>query len=358
MLTTSISRYLVASVLLSLIACSVAASAVDGNSSSISTITITDSANRSVEIPYPVKSMVILNYCAPMEVCGLGAAESIIGIDMDTEKKVEKGLLQELKSCPIIGSWDSPNYEKIAALKPDVVISFSAGWPPEPNEIQEKLSPFDIKVVGLDFYRMDVWSSEIQTLGTMLGREAEAEAYIKHFQENLDLITNRTSSFSQNEKKKVYFEGVKDYFTYGGAGFGCGVPGMIKAAGGADLYPERDEQYFEVNPEDVAKRNPDIIFKLLKVGWGATNDTEFKTLREQILKRPELAKTNAVKNGQVYIISYDLVGDEGKKFGVNFLAKALYPELFKDQDPLSFYRDYFQKYQGSNLSGFFFYPTL
>jgi len=108
----------------------------------------------------------------------------------------------------------------------------------------------------------------------------------------------------------------------------------------------------------VAKRNPDIIFKLLKVGWGATNDTEFKTLREQILKRPELAKTNAVKNGQVYIISYDLVGDEGKKFGVNFLAKALYPELFKDQDPLSFYRDYFQKYQGSNLSGFFFYPTL
>ncbi len=325
---------------------------------STSTIIINDSANRSVELPYPVDKMVILNYCAPIEIKALGAVNSIVGIEQYTRKKVDGGLLPDLAETPVAGSQDEPNYEMIAELNPDVVITFSAGWPPEPDEIQAKLAPFGIPVVGLDFYRMDIWAEEIRTLGTMLGREAEAEDYIAHFQEKLDLIENKTASVQQEYRKKVYFEGAKDYFTYGGSGFGCGVPGMIRDAGGLDLYPERSEQYFEVNPEDVSKRNPDVIFKLIKQDWGKENETEFQALRESILKRPELSSTNAVKNGQVYIISYDLVGDEGKKFGVIFIAKALYPKLFADQDPLSFYRDYFKDYQGMDLEGIFIYPSL
>lgn len=330
--------------------------AYDANNASA--IIIKDSANRSVEIPAIVDRMVILNYCAPIEIKALGAVDSIVGIEQYTRKKVESGLLPDLADIPVAGSQDEPNYELIAELNPDVVITFSAGWPPEPDEVSKKLEPFGIPVVGLDFYRMDIWAEEIRTLGKMLGREAEAEDYIAHFQEKLDFIENKTATLQQENRKKVYFEGVKDYFTYGGSGFGCGVPGMIRDAGGLDLYPERSEQYFEVNPEDVSKRNPDVIFKLIRQEWGKENETEFQALQESILKRPELASTNAVKNGQVYIISYDLVGDEGKKFGVIFIAKALYPEFFADLDPLTFYRDYFKDYQGTDLRGVFIYPPL
>lgn len=349
---------IVLAILVLALVCSGSAYAASENHSASSTITIIDSANRSIDLPYPVQKILVLNYCAPSEIKALAAEDRIVGIEQYTKKKVDKGLLPDLSELPVAGSQDEPNYEMIAQLKPDVVITFSATWPPEPAEVQKKLEPFDIKVVGLDFYRMEIWPQEIRTLGKMLGKEDQAEKYIAYFQEKLNLIDNRTSSLSQNQRKKVYMEGVKDYFTYGGAGYGAGVPGMIRSAGGQDLYSERSEQYFEANPEDVAKRNPDVIFKLIKLGWGAENDTEFKVLREKILTRPELANTNAVKNKQVYIISYDLVGDEGKKFGVIFFSKALYPSLLADQDPLAFYRNCFKEYQGLDLNGFFIYPNL
>lgn len=319
-------------------------------------ITIIDSANRSVELPYPVKSIVVMNSCAPSEIIALGAGDKIIGIEQDTKKKVDKGFLPGLADLPVAGSQWEPNYEAITQLKPDLVITLSGGWKPEPNEVQERLDPFGIKVVGLDFYRMDVWQDEIRTLGKILGREAESEIYIAHFLDKIDLIEKRTETLSLEQQKKVYFEGTKDYLTYGGAGYGCGVPQMIRQAGGLDLYSEKPEQYFEVNPEDVAKRNPDVIFKLIKAGWGAGNTTEFEMVRDAILNRPELANTNALKNGQVYILSYDLPADEGKKFGVIFLSKVLYPDLFADQNPMAFYEDYFRDYLEVELNGVFIYP--
>ena len=82
----------------------------------------------------------------------------------------------------------------------------------------------------------------------------------------------------------------------------------------------------------------------------------FKAMRDEIMSRPELATTNAVKNGQVYVISFDVAGGAGKKFGPVFLARALYPEKFQDLDPLAFYREYLEKFQGLKYQGVYFYP--
>jgi len=132
---------------------------------------------------------------------------------------------------------------------------------------------------------------------------------------------------------------------------------MIRAAGGKDLYPERSELAFEVDPEDVARRNPDVIFKGTTLGWDAESEEEFKAIRDEIMSRPELANTNAVKNGQVYVISFDVAGGAGKKFGPVFLAKVLYPEKFQDMDPMEFYREYLRRFQGLEYRGVYLYPN-
>jgi iron complex transport system substrate-binding protein len=286
----------------------------------------------------------------------IGAVDRIVGMDQSTKDEVDKGTLPELAKVPVVGTQEEPNYEKIAELKPDVVICLSAGYPPEPDAIQAKLQPFGIKVVGLDFYRTEVWFNEIEKLGKMLDKEKEASEYADFFHSYYDQINGVLATIPDAEKKSVYFEGAKKYQTYGGAGYGSGIPNMIRASGGKDLYPEREELAFEVNPEDVAKRNPDVIFKGTSLGWKAQNDTEFKSLRDEILNRTELASTNAVKNGQVYVISFDVAGGAGKKFGPVFLAKALYPEKLPSLDPLAFYREYLEKFQGLKYEGFYFYP--
>lgn len=325
-----------------------------GNNSD--TITVIDSAGRSVEVPFPVESVVVLWSNPAKEMRALGAVDRIVGMDQSTKDEVDKGTLPELSDVTVVGTQEEPNYEKIAELKPDVVIALSAGYPPEPDEIQSKLEPFGIPAVGLDFYRTEVWFDEVEKLGRMLDKEAEAQEYMDFFQGYFDQINETLATIPPEERKNVYFEGAKRYQTYGGAGYGSGIPNMVRAAGGKDLYPDREELAFEVNPEDVAQRNPDVIFKGTSLGFKAQNDTEFKALREEIMSRPELASTNAVENGQVYVISFDVAGGAGKKFGPVYLARALYPEKFQELDPLAFYKEYLEKFQGLEYQGVYFYP--
>lgn len=319
-------------------------------------ITIVDSAGRSVEVPYPVESVVVLWSNPAKEMRALGAVERIVGMDQSTKDEVDKGTLPELAEVPVVGTQEEPNYEKIAELKPDVVICLSAGYPPEPDEVQKKLDPFGIKVVGLDFYRTEVWFDEIEILGEMLGKMAQAEEYMDFFRGYYDQINETLAMISDSEQKTVYFEGARTYLTYGGAGYGSGIPNMIRAAGGKDLYPERSELAFDVNPEDVAGRNPDVIFKGTPLGWNAENAGEFEALRNEIMGRPELAKTTAVQNGEVYVISFDVAGGAGKKFGPVFLARTLYPDKFQDMDPTEFYREYLERFQGLEYRGVYLYP--
>jgi iron complex transport system substrate-binding protein len=321
------------------------------------TVTVQDSADRYVEVPYPVESIVVLWNNPPEVIKALGAVDRIVGIDVATKADVDKGLYPELVNTPVIGSYDEPNYESIAKLNPDVVIMLSS-YAPLPNEVQSQLSAFGIAVVALDFFRTDVYYREVATLGFMLGLDNKATELTTFLKNTTDMITERVSTIPDNQRKTVYFEGAADYGTYGGAGYGCGIPGMIVAGGGIDLYPEISAQYFEADPEDVAKRNPDFIFKGQSAGYYLTNNTQFETVRNSILARPELKQTTAVKNGDVYTISFDVSGGARKIFGPMFIAKTLYPELFKDFNPEDVLKEYIETYLGRPWQGVYLYPAV
>jgi iron complex transport system substrate-binding protein len=319
------------------------------------TVTVQDSANRIVEVPYPVQSVVVL-WNNPTEIMtALGAVDRFVGIDTSTKDNVDQGLYPELKDMPVVGSSEEPNYEMIAELDPDVVIMLST-YPPLPDEVQEQLAAYDIAVVALDFYRTDVFSREVKTLGFMLGLEEKADELNAFFAKPLDEISSIIAGIPDAERKSVYFEGAKDYTTYGGAGYGSGIPLMIRMAGGMDLYPEISAAAFEADPEDVANRNPDVIVKGQSGGYFLTDDSQFKTVNEAIAARPELANTTAAKNGEVYTMSFDIAGGARKVFGPMYLAKILYPEQFKDFDPDAVLKEYLETYLGRTWQGVYVYP--
>ncbi|HDQ06446.1 MAG TPA: hypothetical protein ENN36_06980 [Candidatus Bathyarchaeota archaeon] len=174
---------------------------VQENNNQKKVVTVQDSANRIVEVPYPVERIVVLWDNPTEEIKALGAIDRIVGIDTATKEDVNKGLYPELEDTPVIGSWDEPSYEAIAELDPDVVIMLSS-YSPFPDEVQERLEPFGIAIVGLDFYRTDVFFREITILGFMLGLEDEAVDYIAFFQDTLDMISSRLSDIPDNERKQ------------------------------------------------------------------------------------------------------------------------------------------------------------
>jgi len=321
------------------------------------TVTVQDSANRIVEVPCPVKSIVVL-WNNPTEIiAALGAADRIVGIDTSTKEDLDKGYYPELKDAVDVGSYDEPNYEQIAKLDPDVVIMLSS-YPPLPDEVQTQLDPYGIPVVALDLYMTESFNREVSTLGFMLGLEDKANELISFFKEPLDKITSVVSEIPDSERKTVYFEAAKDWGTYGGAGYGCGVPGIIRAAGGIDLYPEISASYFEADPEDIANRNPDVIVKGQNDGYFLADTAGFKTVNDAILARPELAKTTAVQDKSVYTLSFDVAGGARKLFGPMYLAKIMYPDKFADFDPDTYLKEYLEKYLGRTWQGVYVYPEI
>jgi iron complex transport system substrate-binding protein len=321
------------------------------------TVTVQDSADRYVEIPHPVKSIVVLWDNPTEEIKALGAIDRIVGIDTATKDWVDQGIYPELKETPVIGSWDEPNYEKIAELDPDVVIMLSS-YPPLPDEVQTQLDPFGIAVVGLDFYRTEVYIREVKTLGFMLDLETVADNYIDFFKVKFDLISSRISEIPDEERKSVYFEGAEEYQTYGGADYGAGVPGMIRASGGIDLYPEISAYAFEADPEDIAQREPDVIIKGQYEGYFLKDKSQFISVYNSITSRSELTQSKAVTKGEVYVISFDVTGGARKKFGPMFLAKILYPDKFTDFDPETVLKEYFETYLDLTWQGEYVYPEI
>ena len=324
-------------------------------------LTILDSADRAVTIPKPLEGIVVLYSGFTEQIHAMGATDRIVGIDTATAGISGFGgplFFPELQDVPVVGSYYEPDYEMILSVDPDVVFTI-ASWPPLPDEVQKKLAPAGIKVVGLEFYLMEIFYEELATLGYILDTESEAEEYTNFFQSWTDRIDEVVENLEPDEKKTVYFEGGGKYSTYGGAGTGCGVPSVVRAAGGIYIYDDVSAFYFVADPEDLVDRNPDVILKLTSIGdWGytLTDTSELKEVRDEIMNRPELALVTAVQNDRVYVINWGVQGDARKIFGVVFQAKCLYPDKFEDMDPHDFIKEYLEEWQGIPYQGVYIYP--
>ena len=326
-----------------------------------SELTVIDSADRAVTIDKPLERIAVLYSGHVEQIRAMGAVDRIVGIDTATAGiSCYLGgpiFFPELQDLPVVGSYYEPNYEMIIAVDPEVVFTL-ASWPPLPDEVQEILAPAGIKVVGLDFYLMEIFYEELATLGYILDTESEAEEYINFFQSWTDRVDEVVEDLEPEEKKTVYFEGGKKYFTYAGAAPGSGVPSVVRAAGGIYIYDDVSGGSFEVDPEDLVDRNPDVILKLTSIGdWGytLTDTTGYEEIREELVSRPELSLVTAVQNDDVYVINWGVQGDSRKIFGVVFIAKCLYPDKFEDLEPHDFYKEYLEEWQGIPYQGIYFY---
>ena len=319
-------------------------------------LTLIDSADRIVTINKPVERIALLNGNLVDKSRALGAIDRIVGIPSSYRDKIPV-MYPELKDVPLVGSSEEPNYELIIDLDPDVLIQFSS-WPVLPDELQEILEPAGIKVLGLDFYRVEVWYKELATLGYILDTEERAEEYSKFFQSWTDRIDEVVKDLEPEEKKTVYFESATKWGTYGGADYGCGTPGLIHASGGIYIYDDRSEYHFVIDPEDLIDRNPDVIYKGTGAGHGGytLTESELKEVRDEIMNRPELATVTAVKNGDVYAITWGIAGGKGKIFGPVYVAKCLYPEKFEDLEPNDYMKEYLEEWQGIPYQGVYIYP--
>ncbi|MBW2635916.1 MAG: ABC transporter substrate-binding protein [Deltaproteobacteria bacterium] len=318
-------------------------------------LTILDSLNRIVTVNKPVERVIALGNYRTEGVKIIGASDKIVGIDTTLESSPH--YFSELLDRPFVGSWMEPDHEAIISLYPDIVIT--SANPKRISQLEEKLKPAGITVIGLDFYRTSLVKSEVGKLGYILDKRDEAKEYIDWRENYEDKINDLVDKLPEDEKPRVFMEwgSGEPARTYGKGSSG---DTLCNVAGGRNICGELPE-YPKVDYEWILKENPDVMIKYVSLGenWG-WNDAEepAKLINDVIGIRPGYDEIAAVKSDRFYVISSEISWGCDDMFAIAYMAKCFHPEL--DIDPEDVYREYLKQFMDVEYPEdlIFAYPPL
>lgn len=319
------------------------------------TITLIDSANRTVSVEYPIKDMVSLSENSAEFIKILGAEDRLTGIVQNVADKTV--FFPDICSLPVVKSGSTTDYEKVLSMHPKVAFSYEYNA----NEDAKKLEPHTT-VIGLAFYKPKTMAQETAELGYLLGKEDEAYEFIDFYESYLKDIAEKEDTIPDNEKARVYFER-NDFVT---AGNGSGTNEMCLMAGGKNIAESLGTSSSPtVDQEWVIKENPDVMIKIVNhgnkyMGYEKDNDTSLVELRESLLNRTGAQNINAVNNDRVFIMSDSIMTKASYFVGIAYFAKIFYPDLFMDLDPEKVHQEYLTRFQRLDYNlqehGIFVYP--
>ena len=213
---------------------------------------------------------------------------------------------------PRVSAFTSANIEKILALQPDLVLTFS--------DLQADIAAALIKagVAVHAFNHRDIAGilAMIRTVAALVGASERAERLIGELAGRIA----RVSSFGRSARPRIYFE-EWDEPMISGIGW---VSELIEIAGGVDVFPQlRTEAAAKdriVSSEAVIAAAPDIIL----ASWCGK-----KVAVDKIRARPGWDKIPAVRNNRIVEIKSPLIlqpGPAALTDGLDAIVAALWPQ--------------------------------
>ncbi|WP_321504614.1 ABC transporter substrate-binding protein [uncultured Methanoregula sp.] len=269
----------------------------------------------------PVQRIIVTNANSAELLIAIGAKDRIVGISDTVKNHPVLGL--QFAGVPSIGSWQTPDVEKILSLHPDVVICYSSYLPKN----IDRIASAGITILPVDCYKIDTLAADAKTLGHITGLETGSEKFVAFQEKYESLLRSRTAGMQESALPRVYFESYSDYSTLTG---GSGADTLVTMAGGRNIAALLPVSSPKVNAEWLVAENPDVIIKVIAT---SQKDQDFKGLQEKISSRQNSGNISAVKNGRVYIISNDIVYGPRAIIGALYIAKILHPEKFADIIP-------------------------
>ena len=345
-------KYIITTSILILLFCLlVSVEGITGQATEKGRIRIQDATGRFVEVELPVNRLVVLTSDALEIIRALKAEDLVVGVYSDIAR--DPLFWPGLKEKPKVGSWKELNYELVVELSPDVVLCY--GQRPG-RDIEKKLEHFGIKVIRLDFYKLNTLEKEVEALGCVLNKEAEARRLVAWYRKNLAFI--RESLKYNNDRPHVYIEGDSNFHT---TGPGSGGHDMCVLAGGQNVASSLSIPYPEVTPEWILMSNPNVIVKVTTVTtcsacYGMTDAAPLRRIRNEIMDRPAWDNIQAVKEGKVYVMANEIWTGPRAVIGTSYMAKWFYPDVYRGLDPEALNREYLERFQRIQYQGLYVYP--
>ena len=260
-------------------------------------------SHRYYEIP---KRIVCLDYAAA-EICvALGVGDRITGVASAEESLADcaKEYQDQIAKAPFLPAQSTelnvPSFRAVCDCKPDIVIgtgySFNRyGGVADAEAFEEKgIHIYAMKATYTLGCSYDSVYEDIQNLGHIFGKEALA----------LELIDEMKSEEASLSEAIAQFDTSVRVFSFdtsvSGKAITCGQSlenHMISAAGGINVFGDREGQFLTVDWQEVGITNPQII--LVHCFYSQQDGLQKMALLKQI---PEIAETEAMKNDRICLI--------------------------------------------------------
>lgn len=277
-------------------------------------ITVTDAANRTLTFKQQPKKVAALSSGDMDIIHALGG--EIVGRPT-TQAPVSN---PELQKATEIGNPHSPNFEKIAAVKPDVLIANSGFERHIPTLEKQGIQVYIAKGSSVDGIQ-----KSIENYGSLLGKQDEAKKWTKQ-------IADKLQSLQKEQPTKK----AKALLVYGAPGsYMIALPSslsgdLLSKVGGENIaaeFPISKEMpgYAQLSTERIVQSNPDVVYLITHGDPAAVQ----KAFEAEMKKNSAWNNLSAVKNGKIVVLPSHLFGSnpgtkviESLDFLKDSLAKA------------------------------------
>lgn len=222
----------------------------------------------------------------------LGESERIVGISGYTVRPPEAR-----KEKPKVYAFTSGDIEKILAVQPDLVLTFSDLQ----ADIARDLIKAGVPVYAFNTRSLDDILGMVETLGRLVGAEAKAAKMVAALEGQIEQARRIAAQriARTGHRPRVYFE---EWDTPNITAVRW-VSELIAIAGGTDIFPERAisplaRDRILADPLEIVRRDPEVII-------GSWCGKHFRP--EHIAARPGWSTVAAVQSGRMHEIKSAII---------------------------------------------------
>lgn len=253
---------------------------------------VTDDLGRTVNVPNKVERAVSLAPNLTEMIFAVGAGDRLVGVTTYCN------FPEEAKAIEKIGDTQTPNIERIIALKPQVVFVSTAS---QLEAFTSSLADQGISVYVTNPTSLEGVFRDLVQLGHLFGRPEQAENLVLNLKDRVEAVRHGSDA-TESERRfpRVFVQISKEpLFTIGKDSF---LTELIDSAGGDSVTKEISSGYPKLSKETALALRPEVII---------LSDSEDNREPNEVFK-----DSPAVKNGRVYRIDADIISRPGPRLVV------------------------------------------
>ncbi|MEX3938679.1 cobalamin-binding protein [Paraburkholderia sp. BR10937] len=250
-------------------------------------VTAIDDAGGTVSLPAPAQRVVSLAPHVTELLYAAGGGAKVVGAVAYSDYP------PEAQKVPRVGDNRALDLERIAALKPDLIVVWRHG---NAQQQLDRLRALHIPLFFSEPHKLDDVATSLTRLGVLLGTEDTAQAAASAYRRD---IAQLRAHYAQRAPVSVFYE-VWDQplMTLNGSHM---ISDVITLCGGRNVFAALEPLVQTVSTEAVRAANPDAI---VTASQGATSPDRPLPSLERWRAWPALA---AVAHGNLFAIDGDLL---------------------------------------------------